>query len=58
MDYIISVILGYALGCINPAYFIGKVKHMDIRKAGTGNPGTTNAFMVLGKGWGGLCPVF
>lgn len=52
MDYMITVFLGYGLGCLNPAYFIGKAKHMDIRGSGTGNPGTTNAFMTLGKGWG------
>ena len=52
MDYIISVFLGYGLGCLNPAWFISRAKHIDIRKRGTGNPGTTNAFINLGKGWG------
>lgn len=64
MDYIISVFLGYGLGCLNPAWFISRAKHIDIRKRGTGNPGTTNAFINLGKGWGlivlvcDLCKVY
>lgn len=54
MDYVISAFVGYGLGCLNPTYFISKVKHKDIFKSGTGNPGTTNAFMNFGKAWGFL----
>lgn len=54
MDYVISAFVGYGLGCLNPTYFISKVKHKDIFKSGTGNPGTTNAFMNFGKVWGFL----
>lgn len=36
------------------AYFISKAKHKDIFKSGTGNSGTTNAFMNFGKAWGFL----
>lgn len=52
MGYIICMCIGYLLGCVNPAYFLSKLKHRDIRKSGTGNLGTTNAFMNFGKGWG------
>jgi len=54
MDYVICALLGYGLGSLNPAYFISKAKQKDIFKSGTGNPGTTNAFMIFGKGWGFL----
>ena len=40
----------YFLGTISPSYFLGKVlKGVDIRKQGTGNAGTVNAYHVLGK---------
>ncbi|MHA2399840.1 MAG: glycerol-3-phosphate acyltransferase [Promethearchaeota archaeon] len=43
-----SILIGYGLGAILPAYLIGRVKGIDIREEGTKNPGTTNAFKVLG----------
>lgn len=58
MGYIVSFILGYGMGCLNPAWFISRTKHINIHKCGTGNPGTTNAFMNLGKGWGCLVLIF
>lgn len=53
MDMIWQVILcfciGYACGCISFGYFVGKSQHVDIRKYGSGNVGTTNALRTLGK---------
>jgi glycerol-3-phosphate acyltransferase PlsY len=45
---ILSIILGYLLGAILPAFIFGKLKGIDVREEGTRNPGTTNAFKVLG----------
>ncbi|MBN1800960.1 MAG: glycerol-3-phosphate acyltransferase [Candidatus Lokiarchaeota archaeon] len=45
---ILSIFLGYLIGSILPAYIFGKIKHIDIRCHGTGNPGTSNAYFVLG----------
>ena len=45
---ILSVIIGYLLGAILPAFLFGKLKGIDVREEGTKNPGTTNAFKVLG----------
>jgi len=45
---ILSIIIGYILGSILPAYFFGKLKGIDVREEGTRNPGTSNAFKVLG----------
>ncbi len=45
---ILSIIIGYLLGSILPAYFFGKLKGIDVREEGTRNPGTSNAFKVLG----------
>ncbi|MFX0021953.1 MAG: glycerol-3-phosphate acyltransferase [Candidatus Hermodarchaeota archaeon] len=45
---ILSLIIGYLLGAILPAFLFGKLKGIDIREEGDKNPGTTNAFRVLG----------
>ena len=45
---ILSLIIGYLLGAILPAYLFGKLKGIDIREEGTKNAGTANAFRVLG----------
>ena len=43
------VILGYLFGSISPSVFLGRAfKGIDVRKAGSGNAGTTNAFRTLG----------
>ncbi len=45
---ILSLIIGYLLGAILPAFLFGKLKNINIREEGDKNPGTTNAFKVLG----------
>ena len=42
-------VISYLAGNISPATIIGKAKGVDIRKEGSGNPGTTNTLRVLGK---------
>ena len=54
MEVILSLCLGYALGCINPAALMGKVRHVDLKQTGTGNLGATNTTMVLGRKAGGF----
>lgn len=48
MERIICIIIGYALGLFQTAYFYGKMHGIDIREHGSGNSGTTNALRVLG----------
>ena len=48
MERLICVIIGYAFGLIQTGYFYGKLNHIDIRKHGSGNVGTTNALRTLG----------
>jgi glycerol-3-phosphate acyltransferase PlsY len=43
-----SIVLGYSIGSILPAYFIGRLKNIDIRKVGTKNPGTLNTYHSFG----------
>ena len=52
MNAILSLAMGYFVGCINPAAWVGKKKHVDLKQSGTGNLGATNTALVLGKNAG------
>ena len=48
---LITILIGYILGSLNPAFFFGKIlRRIDIREHGTKNAGTTNVKRVLGLG--------
>jgi len=48
------VLLAYLAGSLSPSVILGRaLKGIDLREHGSGNPGTTNAFRVLGT-WLGL----
>ena len=49
MYAVISLGLGYFMGCINPAAFIAKKKNVNLKEEGTGNLGATNTAYVMGK---------
>lgn len=51
---LICLIIGYGFGCISTGYLVGKAYHIDIRKYGSGNAGTTNALRTLGWKAGAL----
>ena len=42
-------IASYILGGIPAGYIIGRLKGIDIRQHGSGNPGTANVYRTLGK---------
>lgn len=48
MERLICLAVGYVCGLFQTGYLVGKMNHMDIRKKGSGNAGTTNALRVLG----------
>lgn len=50
--------LGYALGCINPAYTIGRRNGYDIREKGSGNAGASNVMILEGKAEGAFVMAF
>ena len=50
-DWLILIILvvgSYLLGCVNNAVMLSKLKKSDIRKMGSGNPGTLNMSRTFG----------
>lgn len=54
MFRIACILIGYCIGCIQSAYVVGKVMHVDLRQHGSGNLGSTNALRVLGKRAGAI----
>lgn len=56
--YILVVVLSYLLGSVPAGYLAGRAKGIDVRTAGSGNIGATNAFRVLGKAAGTAVLVF
>ena len=54
MGFALFCVFAFFLGSFPTAYWIGKLRGVDIREHGSGNVGATNAFRVLGRGPGGL----
>ena len=49
MGYLFAVVVGYLLGSSNMAFYLSKLKKIDLRKCGSGNLGTSNAWTELGR---------
>jgi glycerol-3-phosphate acyltransferase PlsY len=45
---VVSIVIGYLIGSIVPAYFFGKLKRMDIREHGARYAGTLNVYHTIG----------
>lgn len=58
MEYVVCILIGYFLCCINPSYFIGKIRGVNVKKSGSGNAGASNALILFGKSIGILCALF
>jgi len=48
IDLLVKVLLAYLLGSVSGSMVMGAVRHVDIRKSGSGNAGGTNAFRTQG----------
>lgn len=48
MERLLCILIGYVCGLFQTGYIYGKLNHIDIRKHGSGNAGTTNALRTLG----------
>jgi acyl phosphate:glycerol-3-phosphate acyltransferase len=52
-----AAVVGYLLGSINPAAIIARMRGVDLRGTGSGNPGATNAGRAMGRKTGVLVGV-
>lgn len=57
MGYLIIILAAYCLGSSNMAFWLSKIKKVDIRKQGSGNLGASNATVLLGWGAGVIVAV-
>lgn len=48
MQYFVAAMIGYLLGCSNMAKYLAKAKGIDLAAKGSGNPGTSNAVILMG----------
>jgi len=58
MSVVLSLLMGYFIGCISPAKLVSKRHDVNLKKTGTGNLGATNTALVLGKKAGYFVLVF
>ena len=55
--YIAILTLAYLMGCSNMALYLSKYKGVDLRAAGSGNLGASNAMVLMGWGPGVIVAV-
>ena len=53
MERIVCILIGYIFGLFQTGYLYGRMNHVDIRKMGSGNAGSTNALDTRVKA--GVC---
>ena len=54
MAYILMCLIGYIMGCSNMAYYLAHYKGIDMSAKGSGNPGASNAVLLMGWRAGAL----
>ena len=55
--YIAILLLAYLMGCSNMALYLSRYKGVDLRAAGSGNLGASNAMVLMGWGPGVIVAV-
>lgn len=48
LSYLPVVLIGYLLGSSNMAYYLAAIRGVDLRAGGSGNPGASNALILMG----------
>lgn len=51
MNILICLLMGYLIGMISPSALFSRMKHVNMKKEGTGNLGASNALLVLGRSY-------
>jgi glycerol-3-phosphate acyltransferase PlsY len=51
-EVVAATVAAFLIGAVNPATILATILGKDLRHAGSGNPGATNAGRVLGARWG------
>ena len=54
LGLLVVAVVAFLVGAVNPATLVARTLGVDLRGAGSGNPGATNAGRVLGRKWGVL----
>lgn len=57
LPYLAAAALGYLFGCSNMAFYLARLRGVDIRGSGSGNLGASNAMVLMGWGAGVLTAV-
>lgn len=58
LSYTAVFLIGYLLGCPNMALILAKLRGVDMRSNGSGNPGASNAMILMGWRAGILVGLF
>ena len=54
LEVVLSMMIDYLFGLLNPAALISKIKTKNLKENGTGNLGATNTMLVFGKKYGAV----
>lgn len=54
MNFLLAAIVGYLIGSVSPAAIIARMRGVDYRSVGSGNPGATNIGRAMGRKTGVL----
>lgn len=52
MQSVMCLSVGYLIGSLNPAMLLARLKNVNLREEGSGNPGATNTMLVMGFRFG------